>query len=124
MELGLKDKVALVTAASRGLGRAVAQELAQEGAKLVMCGRNGKALSEAATSIVRTTNAIVLAVPADVSVAEDVKQLVDAGNEKFGRIDILVTNAGGPPAGKFEQLTQEQWAEATRLPLYSAIALV
>jgi len=62
-------------------------------------------------------------VPADVTVAKDIKRLVDAGNEKFGRIDILVTNAGGPPAGRFEQLTHQQWEDAIRLTLLSAVEL-
>jgi 3-oxoacyl-[acyl-carrier protein] reductase len=107
MDLGLKDKVALVAAASRGLGRAVAEELAAEGASLVLCARD----------------ATTLAVPADVTDAAQVKQLVASGIERFGRIDILVTNAGGPPAGRFDQLTQEQWEQAARLTLYSAVHL-
>jgi len=123
MDLGLKNKVALVAASSQGLGRAVAEELAAEGASLVLCARDSRTLAETAASIAEKTNAHVLAVPADVTVAEDIKRLVDAGNERFGRIDILVTNAGGPPAGRFEQLTHEQWENAIRLTLLSAVEL-
>jgi 3-oxoacyl-[acyl-carrier protein] reductase len=123
MDLGLKNKVALVAAASRGLGRAVAEELAAEGTSLVLCARNPRALEETSNAIVSNSGAQVLAVPADVAVAGDVKRVVDSGVERFGRIDILVTNAGGPPAGKFESITVEQWEQAARLTLYSAIEL-
>ena len=123
MDLGLKNKVALVAAASRGLGRAVAEELAAEGASLVLCARDTATLTETAASIANQTGAHVLAVPADVTDAAQVKQLVSSGIERFGKIDIVVTNAGGPPAGRFDQLTQEQWEQATRLTLYSAVHL-
>ena len=123
MNLGLEGKVALVAASSRGLGRAVAEELAREGASLVLCARGEGALSEACDQIAKTAGAGVLGVAADVSVAEDAARVVRAGVEKFGRVDILVTNAGGPPAGRFETLSREDWERATRLTLTSAIEL-
>ncbi len=123
MDLGLTNRVALVAAGSRGLGRAVAEELAAEGASLVLCARDTRTLDETAAAIAKTSNAHVLAIPADVTVTEDIKRVVEAGVERFGRIDILVTNAGGPPAGRFEQLTHEQWQDAIRLTLFSAIEL-
>lgn len=123
MDLGLKDKVALVAAGSRGLGRAVAEELAAEGASLVLCAREAQTLSETAAAIADTYGTHVLAVPADVTVLDDIKRVVDSGNERFGRIDILVTNAGGPPAGRFDQLTREQWERAIKLTLLSAVEL-
>jgi len=123
MDLGLKDKVALIAAGSRGLGRAVAEELAAEGASLVLCAREAHTLAETAAAIADSSGAHVLAVPADVTSVSDITRVVEAGNERFGRIDILVTNAGGPPAGTFDQLTREQWEEATRLTLFSAIEL-
>jgi len=123
MDLGLKDKVALVAAGSRGLGRAVAEELAAEGASLVLCARDATTLAETTAAIADQTGAHVLGVPCDVTVASQVRQLVASGIDRFGRIDILVTNAGGPPAGRFDQLTHEQWEEATRLTLYSAVHL-
>ena len=121
MDLGLKDKVALVAASSQGLGRAVAEELAAEGASLVLCARDAETLAQTAAAIADATGAHVLAVPADVTVVDDIKRVVEGGIERFGRIDILVTNAGGPPAGTFAQLTREQWEEAVRLTLFSAI---
>ena len=124
MDLGLKNKVALVAAASRGLGRAVAEELAAEGALLLLCSRREEAINKAAKEIAQTTGAKVLALAADVSEAADVAKLTQFGAERLGRIDILVTNAGGPPAGQFENLSQDQWEAATRLTLFSAVELV
>jgi len=123
MDLGLNGKIALVAAASRGLGRAVAEELAGEGTSLVVCSRQTETINRTANEIAKATGADVLAVAADVSRADDVARLVQSGLERFGRIDILVTNAGGPPAGQFESLTREQWEAATRLTLYSALEL-
>ena len=123
MDLGLKDKVALVAAGSRGLGRAVAEELAAEGASLVLCARDAGTLAETTAAIADQTGAHVLGVPADVTDAAQVKHLVASGIDRFGRVDILVTNAGGPPAGRFDQLTHEQWEQAARLTLYSAVHL-
>jgi 3-oxoacyl-[acyl-carrier protein] reductase len=123
MDLGLKGKVALVAAASRGLGRAVAEELAAEGASLVLCARSEASIGKTAHDIAQATGAAVLAVPADVSKADEVARLVQSGLERFGRIDILVTNAGGPPAGQFDSLSREAWEAATRLTLYSTIEL-
>jgi 3-oxoacyl-[acyl-carrier protein] reductase len=122
MDLGLKGKVALVAASSRGLGRAVAAELAAEGASLVLCARNAEALAETRDAL-SASGAAVLAVTADVALASDVKRVVASGIEKFGQIDILVTNAGGPPAGTFDSITSEQWNEAVRLTLLSVIEL-
>ena len=123
MDLGLKEKVAFVAASSRGLGRAVAEELAAEGASLVLCARNAETLSLVSKQIAQTSNVSVFPVVADVSNEEDVAAAVKAGIEKFGRIDILVTNAGGPPAGQFETLSREMWEAATRLTLNSVLEL-
>jgi 3-oxoacyl-[acyl-carrier protein] reductase len=123
MDLGIKGKVALVAAASRGLGRAVAEELAAEGASLVLCSRNAETINSTASEIAKATGADVLALPCDVSRSDQIARLVQSGFARFGRIDILVTNAGGPPAGKFESLSREQWEAATRLTLFSSIEL-
>lgn len=123
MNLGLEGKVALVAAASRGLGRAVAEELAKEGASLILCARSQGTLEETANHITQATGVSVLSVAADLSIADDVSNVVHAGLEKFGRIDILVTNAGGPPAGRFESLSSEMWEAATRLTLNSVLEL-
>jgi len=109
MDLGLKGKVALVAAASRGLGRAVAEELAAEGVSLVLCSRSAETITKAANEITHATGVDILAQATDVARPDDVARLVQSGIERFGRIDILVTNAGGPPAGQFESLSQEQW---------------
>jgi 3-oxoacyl-[acyl-carrier protein] reductase len=123
MNLGLEGKVALVAAASRGLGRAVAEELAAEGASLVLCARAAESLTEAGEQIERTTGAAVLGVAGDVSSSADVSRIVASALERFGRVDILVTNAGGPPAGTFESLSAEDWEAATRLTLTSVLNL-
>src|SRR5436309_2270685 len=123
MDLELKGKVALVAASSRGLGRAVAEELAAEGASLILCARSAETLNETRDHIAVRTGAAVLAVPADVTIANDVARVIAAGQAQFKRIDILVTNAGGPPAGSTESITREQWETAARLTLFSAIEL-
>src|SRR5262245_12847617 len=123
MDLGLKNKIALVAAASRGLGRAVAEELAAEGASLIICARKTETIERVADEIGSANGSEVLGVAADVSSPADVARLVQSGVARFGRIDILVTNAGGPPAGQFESLTPAQWEEATRLLLHSAVEL-
>ena len=120
MDLGLQEKVALVVAASRGLGRAVAEELAAEGAHLVVCARGGEALQEAAEAM-RARGAEVEAVTGDVGRAEDIDRVVAAARARFGRVDILVTNGGGPPAGPFEQLDEAAWQEAVRTTLDSVV---
>src|ERR1044072_1076739 len=102
MHRGLKDKVALVVASSSGLGRAVAEELAAEGASLVINSRNTEGITKTASEIADSQGAHVMAVAADVSDKSDVQRLVEAALARFGHIDILVTNGGGPPAGKFD----------------------
>ena len=124
MDLGLKGKVALVAASSRGLGRAVAAELAAEGAALVMCSRKAETIAVAAEEVAARTGADILALPCDVSSAEDVERLVQSALERFGRVDILVTNGGGPPAGPFESFSSEAWEAAAKQTLFSAIELV
>ncbi|MEO8192418.1 MAG: SDR family oxidoreductase [Gemmatimonadales bacterium] len=123
MDLGLRGKVALVAAASKGLGRAIAEELAAEGASLVLCAREEGALEEARDAISKATGAEILALTGDVSRPEDVERIANAGIARFGRIDILVTNAGGPPSGKFESLTPDMWKQAVDLTLLSVVNL-
>jgi 3-oxoacyl-[acyl-carrier protein] reductase len=123
VDLGLRGKVALIAAASRGLGRAIAEELGAEGASLVMCARGKEALTEASEAVRAASGVDVLSVPADVSRPDDVTRLVRSAIARFGRIDILVTNAGGPPSGNFESLGPEKWDEAVRLTLLSTVNL-
>jgi len=123
MNLGLENKIALVCAASQGLGFAVADELAAEGASLIICSRGKESLERAAAAIREKHGAQIVAVTGDLSVTADVERIVAAGIEHFGRIDILVTNTGGPPAGNFESLTAESWEAATRILLTSVLDL-
>jgi 3-oxoacyl-[acyl-carrier protein] reductase len=123
MDLGLRGKVALVAAASKGLGRAVAEELAAEGASIVICARNEDSIESTAASIRESTGSDVLAIAGDVSKPTDVEHITRAAVDRFGRVDILVTNAGGPPSGRFESLTPAMWQQAVDLTLMSVINL-
>jgi 3-oxoacyl-[acyl-carrier protein] reductase len=123
VDLGLRGKVALVAASSKGLGRAVAEELAAEGAQLVMCARGKETLDQTADSIRRKSGVKVVAVAADVSDPATAARVVKAAFDEFGRVDILVNNSGGPPSGSFESLTSETWDSAARLLLKSAVEL-
>ena len=123
MDLGLKGKVALVAAASQGLGRAVAEELAAEGVALILCARHDAALQQTCAAIAQAHGTPVLGLATDVADPAAVARLVQAGLVRFGRIDILVTNAGGPPAGTFATLNAAQWEAATHLLLTSVVEL-
>ncbi len=123
MDLGLRGKVALVAASSRGLGRAVAEELAREGASVVVCARSRDALSAAAQAIRSETGARVVDVVADLTLPSDVTRVVETSLRELGRIDILVTNTGGPPAGPFESHSAEAWDVAIRQNLMSVVEL-
>ncbi len=122
MDLGLTDQVALVAAASRGLGRAAALELAREGASVVICSRGEQVLA-AQAEIESQTGRPVLGVIADVTQPADIDRLVREALARFGRIDILVLNAGGPPPGGFMAVTDAQWQEAFTLTVMSAVRL-
>jgi 3-oxoacyl-[acyl-carrier protein] reductase len=124
MDLGLRDKVALVAAASRGLGRAVADELGAEGARLIVCARNEDSIRATAAAISERYDAEVIPVVADLAQSGEAARVVQTSIAHFGRIDVLVTNAGGPPAGPFESHDDEAWRAAVRLNLESVIALV
>lgn len=123
MDLGLRGRVALVAAASKGLGRAVAAELAAEGADLVVCARGADALHDAARAF-EAAGVAVEAVVADLTEPADVARVVQAAHDRFGRVDVLVTNTGGPPAGPFESHTPEVWHQAVRQNLDSVLNLV
>jgi len=112
MNLGLEGKVALVTASSKGLGKACAKELAAEGANVVMCARTAETLEEAAKEVAAGAAGSVSTVVADLSGEEGVAAAIGAALDEHGRIDILLTNTGGPPLGTFADATDEQWLEA------------
>jgi 3-oxoacyl-[acyl-carrier protein] reductase len=124
MELGLNGKVAVVAAASDGLGKAVATAFAREGAAVAICGRTAEKVERAAAEIRQETGASVLAVTADVSLAEDVSRFITEAATAFGRIDTLVCNAGGPPALPFAKLDDAHWDLAVQLNLMSVVRLI
>ena len=123
MDLGLRGKTALVAASSQGLGFAVARELACEGASLILCSRNQESLRKAGDSIRKETGVKIIGVVADLLLPADVERVVSQGLAHFGKIDILVTNIGGPPAGKFEDLDRKLWEYSTRSILTSLLDL-
>jgi 3-oxoacyl-[acyl-carrier protein] reductase len=123
MDLGLKGKVVLVAAASKGLGRACAEEFAAEGAKVVICARGADALERTRGEIADKARADVHAVAADVSTMEGIDRVVHEARQRFGHVDVLVNNAGGPPSGPFEQHPWEQWEKAVHLNLRSTVEL-
>lgn len=121
MDLGLKGKVAVVAAASQGLGRAIAEELAAEGARVAICARTAEKLEATAEEIRRATGAEVIAVPADVTQPAEVERFVQAAVERWGTVHIAVANAGGPPAKGFAAITLDDWDRAVALNLMSAV---
>lgn len=124
MDLGLTDRVALVAASSRGLGKACALELAREGAYVVICSRDGEPLARAAADIRAQTGIEAMAWRASLTDEAQIERLVDATVERYGRIDVLVTNNGGPPAGRFGDLEEQDWRDAHVLTLMSAVRLI
>jgi 3-oxoacyl-[acyl-carrier protein] reductase len=124
MEMGLRGTVALVTAASQGLGKAIATELAKEGAGVVICARRADVLEDTANEIRGLSGSKVVAIAADVSTPEGVEAAVGAAIESFGRLDILVNNAGGPPPGDFTKHDDAAWQRAFEQNLLSAVRLV
>ncbi len=124
MELGLKNRVALVAASSKGLGRACAHELANEGARVAICARDGAVLNAARDAIAGDTGAEVLAVVADLTKPDDCARVVAETVARFGGLHILVTNAGGPPAGYFMEFDDSAWQAAVNLSLMSTVRLI
>ena len=122
MDLQLRDKVALVTAASRGLGLAAATELAREGARVAIASR-GPELEAAAEKIRQEAGSAVLAVRADLNQAADIQHLVDRTLSELGRIDILILNAAGPRPGPFLELSPEDWEMGFQTIVMSAVRL-
>jgi 3-oxoacyl-[acyl-carrier protein] reductase len=129
MDLGITGKVALVAAASKGLGRAIATRLAEEGCQLVICARHRATLQQAAREIeahARKTNPVaeVSPVVADVSNADDCRRFVHAAVDRWAGVDILVTNTGGPAPGTFETTDEAAWADAVQNTLMNVVRLI
>jgi 3-oxoacyl-[acyl-carrier protein] reductase len=123
VNLGLEGKVALVAAASRGLGRAIADVLAEEGASLIICARTRDAIESARDAIVQRTGAKVHALVADVSDPAQLASLSEQALAKWGRVDVLVTNSGGPPSGPADTHDWARWDAAVQLLLRSTVEL-
>lgn len=123
MDLGLSEKTALVSGASRGLGKAVAMALAAEGARVSLASRDASVLEAAAREVEAGTGAEVDFRPADVTREEEVTAWVEGAKKRFGGIDILVANAGGPPSTRFDTTDLSAWKDAIELNLLSTIHL-
>ena len=124
MDLGLRGKVALVSAASQGIGKAIAKELSSEGAQVAICARSEETLFRAKAEIEKSFGNAVTAIVADVSRADDVRRFVTDASSSLGGVDILVANAGGPPPGAFLELSDEDWRKAVDLNFFSVVWLV
>ena len=125
MDLELGGKVAMIAAGSKGMGRACAMGLAREGARVSICARGAEELERTARGIADATSAEVLAVPVDLADAAATQTWVDRTVERFGGVDILVTNVGGPPLGRFADFgADEAWARAFETLLMSAVRLI
>lgn len=123
MDLGLKGKVALVAGASQGMGKASALGFAREGAKVAICARGDAALKETAEQIRKQTGAEVLSIVADMAKPDDIRKFVNDSAAHFGRIDVIVNNAGGPPPGEFMKFTDEDWQNAFNLSFMSTMRM-
>ena len=124
MDLGIQGRVAVVAGSSQGLGRAIADSLAAEGVDLVINSRSPEKLLQVKEEIIEATGIRVEAVPCDLTQADGAIDLIAAGEQAFGKVDILITNTGGPPAGMFEDHSAETWDEAIAQNLTSVVNLV
>jgi 3-oxoacyl-[acyl-carrier protein] reductase len=123
MDLGLKGRGVIVAASSQGIGLAAAESFAREGAQVAMCARNESTLREAADTIRSETGAEVYAAPLDVTDSARVQHFVEDVAKRFGRIDVCVTNAGGPPAKNFLSISADEWRKAVELNFLSVVHL-
>jgi 3-oxoacyl-[acyl-carrier protein] reductase len=124
MDLGISGRVAMVAAASKGIGKAIALALAEEGCRVSICARSQENLATARHDLEALIGPNeVLTVPADVSRAEDLENWVKRTVDRFGTIDILVTNTGGPPAARFMELSDDQWESGFQSTLMNVVRL-
>jgi len=124
VDLRLGGKVALVVASSKGLGKAVAEQLAAEGCNVMLTSRSAEQLESARQQLLPIARGRVECHPGDITKVEDIRSLVAATRERLGPIDILINNAGGPPSGGFEQLDDTAWQTAFELNLLSYVRLI
>ena len=123
MDLMIKGKVALVTASSKGLGKAAAKSLAMEGATVIICSRTKETIEQTASEIHQLTGSEIIPIVADVSNKDDIKMLFEKIKDQFGTLHILVNNAGGPPTGDILTMTEQEWTKGYELTLMSMIRL-
>src|ERR1700751_424135 len=124
MDLGLKNKTAFIAASSQGLGKAVAMELALEGVNVIINGRHKEKLERTKSEIESRTNKKVIALSGDLSVVEQREQVIASALQVYDGIDILVTNSGGPPSGKFESFKEQDWDNAYHQLVTSTVGLL
>lgn len=124
MDLGLKNKVALVAASSKGLGYGIAKALAADGAKVSMCSRTQSEVEAAAANLAQESGTETMGTGCDVTKPADITNWVKRTVEAWGTIDALLVNAGGPPAGYFKEISDEQWQAAFELTLMSTIRMI
>ena len=124
MDMGIRGKAALVTAASKGMGKATALALASEGVRVLMCARTAADIKAAAEEVRAKTGVEVVEMTADVTKKEDIERLVKRAEDAFGGVDILVANSGGPPRGNLEEMTDEQWYGAFEVATLSVVRLI
>ena len=124
MELGLTNRVALVAAASKGLGYGIARMMAKDGARVSICSRDQAAIDAAGATLKEETGAEILASACDVRSQADVQAWIDKTVQAWGPIDALLVNAGGPPAGLIKDITDQQWQDAFELTLMSSVRMI
>jgi 3-oxoacyl-[acyl-carrier protein] reductase len=124
MDFGLKNKTAFIAASSQGLGKSVALELGLEGANIIICGRNKENLENAKQEIQNKLKRDVLALAGDLSITEERERIIKTTLDSYNAVDILVTNSGGPPSGKFEKFSQQDWDKTYHQLLSSVVGLV
>ncbi|PTM59602.1 SDR family oxidoreductase [Desmospora activa] len=124
MELHLQNKVALVVASSQGLGKAIAAQLVREGAHVMLTSRNEEKLASVKAELQPMGTGKVAYHAADITKVDDIRSLVQQTRDTFGKIDILINNAGGPPGGSFDQFSDDDWQKAFELNLLSYIRII
>tara|TARA_B100000676_G_C17974791_1_gene785479 strand:- start:145 stop:924 length:780 start_codon:yes stop_codon:yes gene_type:complete len=124
MDLGIKDRVALITGASSGIGYACAETLSEEGVRVAICGRNAERINRSAINIRDKTGGEVVPFVADVSKSDDIDELLLNVKTHLGTVDILLVNHGGPPRGSFDALSDEQWKEGFDVTMMSTVRLI
>ncbi|MCA1319197.1 SDR family oxidoreductase [Bacillus tianshenii] len=124
MELNLKGKTALVLASSQGLGKAIAASFVNEGVNVVLASRNAEKLNEVQAELENLQGGQVKYIQTDITQPDQIKEAVEHTIDSFGQLDILINNAGGPPAGTFEQITDEQWQQSFELNLLSYVRMI